>query len=188
MIREEFGALLDMRQPEKGDVIFVLQGDGIFRAPYAAELYQKGYAPLVAIVGSGKDRSYGSFPSGEVRDEIVRLGVPMDKVLLEEVGPHTRGEAERAMELAKENNWQSILIVTSPHHEYRAYLTFLKAMQDAGLKLTLVRATAPLSWSEDTPWGKRIDLLQQEFARIAEYQRKGDVASYEEGISYLKSL
>ncbi|MBI4093536.1 YdcF family protein [Candidatus Kaiserbacteria bacterium] len=185
--KKEFGALLDTQQLEKGDVIYVLQGDGIFRAAHAAKLHKDGFAPLVAIVGSGNDRAYGSFPSPEVKEEMVRLGVPKEKVLLEEVGPHTRGEADRGMELAKKYGWRTILIVTSPHHEYRAFLTFLKAMRDARLDLRLVRATAPLSWSEETPWGKRIDLLGQEFDRIVEYQKKGDVASYEEGIAYLES-
>lgn len=186
--REKFGMLLDTQETISGDVLFVLQGDGIFRAAHAADLYKRGLAPTIAIVGSGADRSYGSFPSEEVRDEMVRLGVPKEVIHVESVGPHTRGEADRAMELAKEMGWQTILIVTSPHHEYRAFLTFLRAMRDAGLELKIIRATAPLSWSEETPWGQRVDLLHQEFARIAEYQSKGDVASFEEGIAYLKSL
>lgn len=186
--RKEFGMLLDTQEIGPGDVIFVLQGDGIFRAAHAADLYKRGLAPTVAIVGCGTDRSYGSFPSEEVRDEMVRLGVPKEVIHVESVGPHTRGEADRAMELAKEKGWRTILIVTSPHHEYRAFLTFLKAMRDAGLELKLVRATAPLSWSEETPWGTRIGLLKQEFARITEYQSKGDVASFKEGVAYLTSL
>lgn len=184
--REKFVALLDAPQPGTGDVIFVLQGDGIFRAGHAAELFQKRSAPLIAIVGNADRRSYGSFPSGEVRDEMIRLGVPAGAILFEETSPHTRAEAERAMELAREKGWKTILILTSPHHQYRAFLTFLKAMRDAGMELSLVNAAAPLSMDKPTPWGTRRELLIREFDKIDEYRKEGDIASYEEGIRYLR--
>ena len=186
--KEEFAILLEKQKIVKGDVIFVLQGDGVFRAASAVELFQDGYAPLVAIVGSANDRSYGSYPSIEVRDEMLRLGLPKEIIHFEEVGVHTHAEAKRAMELAEEKDWKTILIATSPHHQYRAFLTFLKAMRDASLDLNLVNAPANLSMTEKTPWGRRTDLLVQEFAKIIEYQKKGDVASYEDGIAHLKLL
>lgn len=186
--REQFSALLDTQQVAKGDVIFVMQGDGISRAAHAVDLYKRGFAPVIAIVGGADKRSYGSFPSREVRDEMVRLGVPQGAIHLEDAGAHTRAEADRCMELARENGWKTILIVTSPHHQYRAYLTFLKAMKDSHNALTLINTAAPLSWTEELSWGKRVDLLPQEFDKIIEYQKKGDVASYEEGIAYLASL
>lgn len=184
--RGEFISLLELQTLQKGDCIFVMQGDGIFRAEHAARLFKEGFAPTIAIVGNANDRSYGSFPSREVRDEMLRLGIPENSIFFEETAPHTRAEAERAMKLAKEKGWETILIATSPHHQYRAFLTFLKAMRDAGLELSLVNAVAPLSWSEQTPWGARRALLPQEFDRITEYQKKGDVALYEDGVEYLK--
>lgn len=187
-MRERFCALLDLQQPQKGDCIFVLQGDGIFRAAHAALLFKEGFAPHVAIVGGADNRAYGSFPSQEVVDEMVRRGVPKDAIHFESVAPHTRGEADRAMELARKNRWNSLVVVTSPHHQYRAFLTFVEALHDADLSLKLINAVAPLSWTERTPWGTRSELLHSEFDKIAEYQKKGDVASYEEGITYLESL
>ncbi len=186
--KEEFAILLEKQKIVKGDVIFVLQGDGLYRAPHAASLFKNGFAPIVAIVGNDTRREYGSYPSIEVRDEMLRLGLPKEIIHFEEVGAHTRAEAGRAMELAEEKDWKTILIVTSPHHQYRAFLTFLKAMRDASLDITLVNAPANLSMSETTPWGMRTNLLEQEFARIIEYQDKCDVASYEDGIAYLKLL
>ena len=184
--REEFVQLLDGQKLEKGDVIFLMLGDGVFRAPYAVRLFNERYAPLVALVGNANDKAYGSYPSEEVSAELFRHGLPKQRFLLEQVAPHTRAEAERAMELAKERDWKRILIVTSPHHQYRAFLTFLQAMTDASMKLRLINAVAPLSMTEETPWGKRADLLKQEFARIEQYQKKGDVASYKDGVKYLE--
>lgn len=182
---ERFLALLPSQPMAGGDVIFVLQGDGICRAAHAVNLYKLGRAPVVAIVGSADDRLYGSFPSELVRNEMLRLGLPAEAVYFEKTAANTRAEAERAMRLAKERGWQRIVIVTSPHHQYRAFLTFLKAMRDAGLNLALVNAPADLSWTEENPWGRRADLLNQEFDRITNYQAKGDVASYNDGTEYL---
>lgn len=183
--RKQFIALLDLQTLGEGDIAFVMQGDGVSRAARAAQLVREGFAPRAAIVGNALDRSYGSFPSSEVRDEMIRLGLSADNIFFEETAPHTRAEAVRAMELAESEGWKTVLIVTSPHHQYRAFLTFLKAMRDAGLELSLMNAAALLSWDTPTPWGVRRDLLSQEFDRISAYQQKGDVASYEEGIAYL---
>jgi uncharacterized SAM-binding protein YcdF (DUF218 family) len=184
--REEFVSLIEKQTLSKGDVIFVLQGDGVARAEYATKLFEEGLAPIVAIVGNANDRAYGSFPSSEVRDKMVERGMKASAIHFEEVAPHTRAEAERAMQFAKQEEWKKILIVTSPHHQYRAFLTFLKAMRDAHLDLVLMNAVAPLSLTEKLPWGTRSDLLERNFDKINEYQKKGDVASYEEGIAYLK--
>lgn len=183
--RERFIALLSSQRTSSGDVIFVLQGDGIFRAARAVELFKSGAAPAVSIVGAADNPAYGSLPSELVRDEMLRLGLPRRALFFEKSAAHTRAEAECAFRLAIELGWKNIIIVTSPHHQYRAFLTFLKAMNDAGLDLELVNAPARLSWTEQTPWGRRVDLLAQEFDRITKYQGKGDVASYKEGAAYL---
>lgn len=184
--REDFIALMESQKPAHSDVIFVMQGDGIARAAHAAELFKSGFAPEVAIVGSANDRAYRSLPSAEVRDEMLRLGVAKTALHFEETGSNTLEEARRAMELAKEKGWHTVLIVTSPHHQYRTFLTFLKAMHDAGLELLLINAVAPLPWDEPTEWGTRRSFLPQEFDRIQRYQEKGHVASYEKGIAYLQ--
>jgi uncharacterized SAM-binding protein YcdF (DUF218 family) len=186
--KDEFVALLDKQSIKKGDVIFLLEGDGYYRVPYAAELFKGGFARLIAIVGNDERPTYGSFISHKVKDKLVEAGVPERAIFCEETSANTKEEAERAMELARERNWRTMLIVTSPHHQYRAFLTFLHAMKKSGLSLKLINAVAPLSMTEELPWGTRTDLLEQDFAKIEPYQKKGDVASYEEGIEYLRSI
>ncbi len=186
--KDEFIHLLHQQLLVQGDVIFVMQGDGVHRAAHAVDLWKRGFAPLVAIVGSADDRAYGSFPSREVRAEMIRLGLPEDALLFEDTrGAHTRAEADRALELAKERGWKTILVLTSPHHQYRAFLTFVQAMQDGGVKLKIINAVAPLSMTEQNPWGARDTLQARNFDKLEEYQQKGDVASYEDGIRYLQT-
>ena len=72
--RAKFEKLASKQPLAKGDVIFVLQGDGLYRAPHVATLYKEKYAPMCAIVGGADNRPYGSYPSSEVRDEMLAVG------------------------------------------------------------------------------------------------------------------
>ena len=185
--KEKFIALMQNQSPKSADAIILLQGDGLSRAAHTAKLFHAGVAPVIVLTGGADDVTYGSIPSRELKAAIVDLKVPEAAFLFEETSTHTRAEADRAMELAKENNWKSVIIVTSPHHKYRAYLTFLQAMKDAALDLVLnISEASGLSWFSPNPWGKRADLLEREFERIQKYQEMGHVASFAKGIEYLE--
>ena len=181
-----FIALLSQQPLAEADVLFLAAGDGNHRVPYAAKLYKEKFAPRIAIVSNDTRYDYGSAPSSELAAELIKYGVPEHALHVEEVANNSKSESVRMMELAKKNGWKTLLLVTSPHHQYRIFLTWLKSMRDAGIELILINAPAPLPWFADNPWGRRADLLEQEWKRIEEYQRKGDVASFVDGISYLE--
>ncbi len=90
---------------------------------------------------------------------------------------NTREEAIRALRIAHKLSWTSILLVTSPYHKYRSFLTFLKVMRDNKMVVSLI--SAPVSMPMDT------ERLVQELDKITYYQEKGDIASYADGVSYL---
>ena len=71
----------------------------------------------------------------------------------------------------------SITIVTSAYHQLRAFLTLLAVLRTNGLerRVRIWNATVP----------GNMDKLQAEWDKIAEYQAKGHVASYDEGLMYL---
>lgn len=85
-------------------------------------------------------------------------------------GKHTREEAERVIHA----RIPEFTIVTSAYHQLRAFLTFVKAASDAGWKPRMWNLSAPSS----------MERVADEMRRIAEYQAKGHVASFEEGLSY----
>ena len=89
------------------------------------------------------------------------------------------------MRWSSAHGWSTALLVASHYHQYRAYLTFLQAMQEHALDLCLVNAGArDLPWHRDEGWGRRIDLLETEFEKIEKYRRLGHVASFEEAVAY----
>ena len=184
--KEIFIVLLSTQVLAPADALVLFAGDGIQRLSHTAKLYKQGIASRIIIISGDTRREYGSLPSSELALSLVALGVPRDIISTEETAFNTRDEAVRAIALAKECGWKSIVCISSPHHQYRAFLTLLVAMQQGGGDIRITVSPAPLSWFSDNPWGRRIDLLEGEWKRMEEYQHKGDVASFDDGIAYLK--
>lgn len=93
--------------------------------------------------------------------------------------PHTQREAAEATDLVLGMNIASMAVCTEAYHMPRAYLTFLKRLNFPGFEFGLYPLyTANVS----------VDSPTDEEAKIEEYQKRGHVASYEEGVDYLCSL
>lgn len=89
-------------------------------------------------------------------------------------GENTRDEAERAVAL---RSGDDLTIITSAYHQPRAFLTVLKVLIDQGIART-VRL-----WNIPAPSPMRE--LAHEWTKITEYIAKGDVATVEQGLTYL---
>jgi uncharacterized SAM-binding protein YcdF (DUF218 family) len=169
---------------KESDAIIILEGDGLMRITEGARLYKEGWAPLVVISG-GISNPPHSIPAKEMLPHLIEAGVPKDAIILEEQSMHTRDQGVEIMKLAKEKNWQSIIIVASHYHQYRAYLTFLKALEESGLIICIINAPArDLPWFQNDEQGRRIDLLDTEMKRIELYRSNGHIASYEDSLKY----
>ena len=187
-VREKFIVLVANEPPKKADAIVVLEGDGFHRIPKAVQLYKSGWAPLVLISGGIDAPERGSFPAAQMSRQLTALGVPADRILLEDRSLHTRHQAEEVLTIAQQRGWSGILLVASHYHQYRAFLTFLRVAQERALGLEIVNApAADLPWFEALPWGVRADLLDQEFQKIDEYGRLGHIATFEEGLLHQQS-
>jgi len=171
---EQLVEMLAARPLEHADMIAFFAGDSFERVPFVAQLYAQGYAPLVAIVSGDRRYEYGSRPASELGPALVAKGVPQEALYLKEIGMNTKDEAQGFAELARERGLSRLILVSSRHHIARAFLTMLRVGGDG---LHYIPAVAPVEHPE---------LVAQEVERIATYQAKGDVASYEDGIEYLK--
>jgi len=183
--REKFIVLVDNDSLKKSDAIILLEGDGLFRVPKVIELYNSQWSNKVVFSGGIFDPSYGSFPSEYIIPELIKSGISEENIIIEDNSLNTRDQAFAIMKLCKEKIWKRIILVASHYHQYRAYLTFLKAMKESGLLIEIINATSRnLKWFEDTGWGKRFDLLEQEFIKIEKYSEHGHLATFEEAIDY----
>ncbi|MBI2030706.1 YdcF family protein [Candidatus Kaiserbacteria bacterium] len=186
--QERYIAVIGNDMLRKADVIVILEGDNLARLPQGAALYQDGWAPLVVLSGGIDKADYHSIPSSRMLPHLLEIGVPREAVELEEKSMHTRDQAVEITRIARERDWKTIIIVASHYHQYRAYLTFLKRLQEEGLDRQVVLINAP---ARDLPWfsmddqqGRRIDVLEGEFERIEKYREMGHIASYESALEY----
>ncbi len=183
--KEKFLVLISNERLKKADAIVLLEGDGLNRVKPAADLYLQGWAGRIIVSGGIYTPDYGSYPSEYLAPELVKSGVPSEKIVIEGKSQHTREQAEEVLELARRNDWKIIILVASPHHQYRAFLTFLKVMKEKQIKIQIINSPArELPWFEETGWGKRITLIDSEFEKIEKYGALGQVATFEEAIEY----
>ena len=185
--KEQFLILVNNDCISKSDAIILLEGDGFNRYKKAIQLYKEGLSDLLVFSGGIVNYEYGSIPYSEIYPLLIDEGIPEYAIVHEKKSQNTREQAIEIIKLAKNKNWKKLLLVASHYHQYRAYLTFLKVIFDSQSEIILYNAPVTnLKWFEETNWGKRFELLEQEFQRIDNYSRKGHLATYYEAIKYQK--
>jgi len=108
---------------KSSDAIVVISGgETELRVKEGTRLFAQGIAPVMIMSGAARDA--GTSNAETMRDIAVSLGVPVEKILLEPNAKDTIGNAKYVAELIDQNQIHSIVLVTSPYHQRRAYLTF----------------------------------------------------------------
>lgn len=130
----------------KADAVIVLAGEKR-RLTVALELVGRGVAPLLVI-------SDGLDPRWTQANRLCRFGDP-EKIVCVRPEPYsTRGEARLAARLARERGWDSIVVVTTRFHLFRARMLLQRCFDgeialvgapNPGLRLPLAIA---LEWTK----------------------------------------
>jgi len=173
--------------PAKTDAIVLLEGDGFSRISTACDLIKNKYADKLVFSGGIDNPSYGSYTYDKCLPYILEAGVNEEQIITELESQHTREQAKFVVEKCLEYKWKSFVLVASHYHQCRAFLTFLKILQETELdkKIRVYNKPALPAWHEPSPWGKRIDLLKSEFEKIGQYTKLGHIATYESALVYL---
>lgn len=188
--RELFCAMLWTAPLLRADAAVVLCGeDAVPRLATGVELLRAGAAGCLVLSG-GRHEPPKHLGAPHMAIEVLALGVAPDRVLVEDGSQNTHEQAVNVLELARANAWKRLLLVASPYHLPRAMLTFLR-VATATPRITHIVpvACASVPWFQ-APAGHtahRNHLLSVEFAKIAEYQRKGHCATYQTGLTYLQA-
>jgi len=183
--KEKFIILASNDFLKKADAIILLEGDEYNRVFKAVELYRNGWAKKIVVSGNLNKPAGGSYPAVLIKKKLLRLRIPTGDILIEDKSLNTREQAVEAMTLAIKYKWRRILLVASPYHQYRAYLTFLKAMEEVKIKIEIINAPASgLSWFSKNSFGRRIDLLDSEFKKIGLFRKKSHTVAYQYAIEY----
>jgi uncharacterized SAM-binding protein YcdF (DUF218 family) len=162
--------------PSKSDLIVCMAGGNLERGLETADLYGQGLAPRVFVAreeppdGLEWARNKGvEYP--ETIDLMVALlgalGVPRSAILLEDksVGS-TLEEARLVREVVKRQGYSSLILITSPTHTRRVWLTFMKVFEGEDIRLHVV--PTPYSHFRPEDWWK-----SRKYTRmvILEYQK-----------------
>lgn len=111
-----------------------------------------------------------------IGEKAIQMGVPPAQILVENESLHTRENAEYVLEILKKYDMKRIILVTSPFHQLRTYLTFAKVVSPYGIDIINYYADTG-EWHQAT-WflsKEHRKLVNSEYERIQLYRKKGDL-------------
>jgi uncharacterized SAM-binding protein YcdF (DUF218 family) len=165
---------------EKADCIIALGNSDIRTAQEAANLLIQGYSGLLVTTGGFGRLTKDSFTKPEAQlfaDEAIKRGVPAEKILIEEKSTNTFDNFRFTKKLLTEKNLKprSILVVTKPYMERRAFMTACAIWPD----LQIMVASPPLDFDNYTNTSIPIDLLVNmlvgDTQRLMIFSESGDI-------------
>jgi len=157
-------------------------------AHWAAHQKIEDYAPPIVLTGGLNDPP-AKMGAETLAPKVLAAGVAPDRLILDTAAMNTREQAVNVVALAKEHGWRRLMLVVSPYHAPRAFLTFLKAAMEADIDKALEINVATAS---HVPWWKapegcedtRYTLLELDVDKAEIYA--DHVATWEDGLAYLE--
>ena len=156
--------LIVEHSPRKSDLIVCLAGASVERSLAAADAYRKGFASRIFMAREElpdgyellKERGIEYPASIDLRIKILKdLGVPGSALLINDrPAKSTIDEAEVVRGLVKEKGFRSLILITSPTHSRRAWLTYKKVLEKDSVRILVL----PSQYSKFKPenwWKKR---------------------------------
>lgn len=108
------------------------------RLDHAVDLYRQKIAPIIITLGGGGDKDSGKTEGGVGRDYLLANGVPFGNIIAETRSTDTQQQVSRLAEIARENGFHHIVVVSDGTHLFRIHAL----CKDAGLDVyTSPRAT-----------------------------------------------
>ena len=168
--------LVESDKLEKADVIAVFSGDSGARTERAVELLKEGYADYLILSGG---RVYDDVTIAELmKSHAIKLGVDESKILIDDEASTTNENAEFTADIIEENNFKSVIVVTSDYHTRRSKLAMKKALENTLIDGEKVEVTVTPSKEEKftTKWwtsGNSVLMVISEYLKLMGYWVKG---------------
>lgn len=110
----------------KADAIVVVSGgDTSARTDEGIKLLKNGWANYIVFSGAAQDKT-GPSNAAAMRLRAINAGVPSTAIFVEEQSATTEENALNTKEIFTDNNFNTIILVTSGYHERRSALEFAK--------------------------------------------------------------
>lgn len=163
---------------EKADVIIVMGSHDIQVAVRGAELFKEGYAPIIVMSGGlGKltSKMWHKPEAVFFAQRAIELGVPKDKIIIEDKSQNTSQNVELTRSLLNEKGIDvtKAIVVHKPSMERRAYATFRKIWPELEVMVTSQRVSFEEYKSQGVTREEMINLMVGDLQRIREFPQKG---------------
>jgi uncharacterized SAM-binding protein YcdF (DUF218 family) len=181
LLRQIGHFLVFEQTPQKSDVIVVLNGRDTERCLAAVDLYNRGYSKLVLMargpIQPGCDefrKRVGSDWNSKIffQRAIEAMGIPDRSFkLIGDGATSTFDEANVAKRFVNQNDYKSILLVTSKWHSKRAYLTFKSVFTDDSEIRIITHPSKYDTFNPDGWWKDEVDAetVFREYVRLIYY-------------------
>lgn len=146
-------------------IVAVSGGETSQRTNEAVRVYKEGYAPKLLFSGAAADPNSPS-NAAIMRRDAIREGVPASVILIEPNSTTTAQNAADSAPIIRGLGAHTIILVTSPYHQRRAWLSFHQVL---GPSVIIINHSASDSaWSKSTWWTKpaTIKLTFEELQKI----------------------
>lgn len=162
----------------KADLIFVMGSHDISVADRGAELFFKGYAPIILVsggVGYFKPKSWDKTEAEMFSDRMLKSGVPQEKILLETNSTNTGENVIYSKKLIETEKIKvnSVILVQKPYMERRAYATFKKLWPEVKVMVTSPQVDFEKYVDSELNQESVINIMVGDLQRIKEYPKKG---------------
>lgn len=147
-------------------------------AIHTAELYQRGMFPRIVFTGANAPTTIDRFPRGEAvhyREHAIAIGVPAEVIMVETEATNTSQNLTNTRKVLADAGIRptSIMIISRPYQQRRAYATCRKVWPDVDVvcssrQLSLDNYIASIGDVE-----RVINMLVGDTQRITEYARSG---------------
>lgn len=162
----------------KADAIVVFSGDNGPRTEKGVELLKEGLGEYLILSGGVV---YDDVTMAELmKNHALKLGVPEEKILLEDKASTTHENAKLTKEIIEENNFKSVIVVTSEYHSRRSKLAMEKALEDTlidGESIEVMVANSAEEKFTSKWWtsGNSVLIVISEYLKLMGYWVKGYV-------------
>lgn len=168
------------------DALVVLCGeDAQARVDFALQLFKQEAAPVILLSG-GYHQPPAILSAEHLAGPLMGQGIAPSRIMLERESQNTYQQAANVLARARLEGWGSLMLVASAYHLPRAFLTFVRAMEEDD-KVRIVPVAASQSRWVDQPPGvdrTRDQLFAVELSKIGVYREH--VATWGEGLAKLR--
>jgi uncharacterized SAM-binding protein YcdF (DUF218 family) len=145
---------------QHADVIIILGGDSE-RVPYGVKLYKSNYSDKIIVTGRGAELS---------KKVAIDSGIAPKDIILEDKSTNTYENAQFSRNIMLQNNFTSVIVVSSPYHMRRASWLFGRVFKNDNI--TLLYSPVDNSWFKIEKWWtdeRSMQAVFDEYAKLIYY-------------------